>query len=92
MSDSTFEKFQKIPRLNRPIVTTEKIDGVNSQICIVHALDCDMEGWPMSKAMVCTGDWFIFAGSRNRFITPDDDHFGFAKWVLKNSSDLAKLG
>lgn len=30
--------------------------------------------------------------SRNRFITPEDDNFGFAKWVTENKAELEKLG
>lgn len=31
-------------------------------------------------------------GSRRRWITPDDDNFGFAKWVSENTEELLKLG
>ncbi len=34
----------------------------------------------------------ILAGSRTRWITPQDDNFGFAKWVKENAEDLLKLG
>lgn len=34
----------------------------------------------------------IFAGSRNRFITPEDDNQGFARWVEGNKSELMELG
>jgi len=37
-------------------------------------------------------DGQIFAGSRTRWITPDDDNFGFAAWVRDNKSDLLTLG
>ena len=30
--------------------------------------------------------------SRTRIITPEDDNFGFAKWVKENSEELIKLG
>lgn len=39
-----------------------------------------------------TEDGDIRAGSRTRWITPDDDNFGFARWVDGNKSDLAALG
>lgn len=32
------------------------------------------------------------AASRTRYITPEDDNFGFAVWVKKNEQELAKLG
>jgi hypothetical protein len=34
----------------------------------------------------------IFAGSRNRWITPENDNFGFARWVQENREELLKLG
>jgi hypothetical protein len=68
-----FQAFPKIPRLNRDIVITEKIDGTNAQVIIDDGLN-------------------VSAASRNRFISPDDDNMGFAKWVQANSEDLKKLG
>lgn len=68
-----FEPFQKIARLSREIVVTEKIDGTNAQIEI-------------------TDDGRVLAGSRNKYITPEDDNFGFAKWVAENEDELRKLG
>jgi hypothetical protein len=34
----------------------------------------------------------IFAGSRNRWITPEQDNYGFAAWVRDNKEQLLKLG
>lgn len=34
----------------------------------------------------------IRVGSRSRWITPDDDNYGFALWVEQNREDLLKLG
>src|SRR3989304_7518231 len=34
----------------------------------------------------------IWTGSRSRWITPQDDNHGFAKWVEDNKDDLLKLG
>lgn len=31
-------------------------------------------------------------GSRNRWITPQDDNYGFAKWCMTNKEELLKLG
>jgi len=68
-----FESFEKIARLNRGIVVTEKIDGTNSQI----AFDEDLN---------------MFVGSRNRWITPDNDNAGFARWANENKEELENLG
>lgn len=35
---------------------------------------------------------FIAAGSRTRWLTPENDNYGFCKWVLANWDELAKLG
>ena len=37
-------------------------------------------------------DGDIRAGSRNQFITPEKDNFGFALWVKQNAEELKKLG
>lgn len=37
-------------------------------------------------------DGQVFVGSRNRWITPDADNYGFARWVYENKSDILKLG
>lgn len=34
----------------------------------------------------------VFAGSRNRWLTPASDNYGFAKWVRDNQTELLKLG
>ena len=39
-----------------------------------------------------TEDGLILAGSRNRFLTPEKDNHGFAKWVEANKEDLMTLG
>lgn len=37
-------------------------------------------------------DGAVTAGSRSRWITPQQDNFGFAKWVQANEEELRKLG
>ena len=64
-----FEEFPKIPRLNREIIITEKIDGTNASIHIAE-------------------DGSVYAGSRSRWITPENDNHGFAKWVKANEDAL----
>ena len=39
-----------------------------------------------------TENGLLFAGSRSRWITPADDNFGFAKWVLEHRDELMQLG
>lgn len=73
IEEITFKSFDKIPRLSRDMIITEKLDGTNAQIFIAE-----------------NGN--ILAGSRNRWITPENDNFGFAKWVYENKEELLKLG
>ncbi len=68
-----FEAFPKIPRLNREVIITEKLDGTNA---VIHIGEDDV----------------ITAGSRSRWITPEDDNYGFARWVKINEEELRKLG
>lgn len=68
-----FEKFQKIARLSREMIVTEKIDGTNGLIAIGE-------------------DGEFQAGSRSRFITPEQDNHGFAKWAYENKDELMLLG
>jgi hypothetical protein len=68
-----FIEFNKIARLSRPCVITEKIDGTNASIVIGE-----------------NGSFQI--GSRTRWITPQDDNYGFAKWATANQEELMKLG
>ena len=39
-----------------------------------------------------SGDGIVRAGSRSRWITPEDDNFGFARWVAEHQAALAALG
>lgn len=56
-----FQPFEKIFRLNRDCIATEKIDGTNALVAISDDLE-------------------IKAGSRSRWITPENDNMGFAKY------------
>lgn len=39
-----------------------------------------------------TDEGYFFVGSRTRWITPEDDNFGFARWAHDNRDDLLTLG
>lgn len=46
-----------------------------------------------TNAQVVVGeDGSVRAGSRNRWITPEDDNFGFARWVADHADGLRELG
>lgn len=84
-----FKAFPKISRLARPVIITEKIDGTNAQIHILHRAE-----EPVDEKYVLheDGDHVLLAGSRTRYITPSEDNHGFAKWVLANREALMALG
>ncbi len=42
--------------------------------------------------VLITEDGQVLAGSRTRWITPQDDNFSFARWVEENKNDILKLG
>lgn len=71
-----FKEFQKIHRLHREVIVSEKIDGTNASIHFGE----DALGMIMR------------VGSRSRWITPEDDNFGFAKWAHENRKELERLG
>lgn len=39
-----------------------------------------------------TDDGAVLSGSRNRWITPADDNYGFARWVAEHADELRELG
>lgn len=46
-----------------------------------------------TNACIAIGeDGSFFTGSRTRWITPEDDNFGFARWARQNQEELMKLG
>lgn len=76
-----FVGFPKIARYSRDCVISEKIDGTNGQIYI-PALDSIDAG---------LGGPFL-VGSRSRWITPECDNYGFAKWAYDHFEELLKFG
>jgi hypothetical protein len=84
-----FKPFPKMARLRRDCLITEKIDGTNASIFIVE----NNGSIPMDPAACFRiNNLTVYAGSRTRWITPQDDNFGFAKWVCENDEELIKLG
>lgn len=75
------------------MVVTEKLDGTNSCIFIT---DTDADHEPLATARISVDDAdelvdaHIYAQSRKRLITPEDDNHGFAAWVEGNADVLAQ--
>jgi len=94
-----FESFGKIPRLNRDITVTEKLDGTNAAVLIEpwHGEDC--EDHELVKVTVANVSqwWRIQAQSRKRLIAPNTeerkgvDNHGFAGWVAEHAVDLIRM-
>lgn len=89
-----FIEFPKIPRLNRDMLVTEKIDGTNA--CIVIEI-FDGSQTPEDgctfvdlKNPEIGDDFIVYAQSRSRIITPDTDNFGFARWAWDNAEALVR--
>lgn len=86
-----FEKWPSIPRLSKErMVLTEKIDGTNACVIFMPSLLWE-DGWalPLTTVVDSTGvSYDVWAQSRTRFIYPESDNFGFAKWVSNNAQDL----
>ena len=92
-----FKSWGSTPRFHKGLHITEKIDGTNAGVSvqgfskgIYHEFSGDVPG----DAKVVYGtdcDYLVRAQSRKRIITPDNDNFGFAKWVWENADGLANL-
>ncbi len=88
---SDFVGFPKISRYSRECIITEKIDGTNGQIYLIPIIE---ESWAERTDKQCLkiNNFFIFVGSKSRWITPENDNHGFAKWAYENAEELSKLG
>ena len=92
-NETCFVEFPKMARLSRECVITEKIDGTNACINIVEeALIPDLVGRNSSIFLAHEGTLYLMAGSRTRWITPQDDNYGFAKWAQEHAAELFELG
>lgn len=86
-----FQEWPKIPRLNRDIVITEKIDGTNAGVGIVLEQDPEHSVMPANCLVSVNMDgvlYHVYAQSRTRIISLTDDNYGFARWVYENAVEL----
>lgn len=89
-----FQKWDKIPRLNREIVITEKLDGTNAHLNIIQeelVISVD-DVWEERFMRHSESGLVVMAASRKRYLTPTADNFGFRAWVRSNLDELVKLG
>lgn len=84
-----YPTFGKIPRLNRPVTITEKIDGTHGLIYVNSEGHPDVGHYPgCNLADHLGGAGYLAAGSRNRWLTEDTDNYGFAAFVRANAATL----
>lgn len=92
-----FQSFPKIPRKFGDVVVTEKLDGTNAQVIFVESSSLESEqdrvrATELSTEVLYTDDpgnvTFVMAGSRNRYVQPGKDNFGFAAYVKQNAQAL----
>lgn len=63
-----------------------KIHRLNRRILITEKIDG-------TNGLICiTESGKVYAGSRSRWITPQSDNHGFAKWVEEHRHELLRLG
>lgn len=71
---------------DRTFIGWPKTPRLKRQLVITEKID------GTNACIVITED-DIYAQSRKRIITPDDDNYGFAKWVAENEEEIrAQLG
>jgi len=70
----------------QPFIPWPKIPRLNRTCTITEKLD----GTNASIFISDTGEFLV--GSRSRWITPQNDNYGFAAWAYKNKDELMLLG
>lgn len=72
----TMTEFAEFPKMPR----------LSREVIITEKIDG-------TNAQICiTEDGQFLTGSRTRWITPEDDNFGFAKWAQDHREELMELG
>lgn len=87
MENLEFIGFPKMARLTRAMSISEKIDGTNAQVFIT-----ELTYNSASKIIFQKDGLTMYAGSRTKWITPEDDNAGFARWCKANAEELMQLG
>ena len=67
-------------------VAFPKIARLSREIIVTEKID----GTNAQIAIGENGEFFV--GSRTRWITPEQDNHGFARWAYENKAELMKLG
>ncbi len=71
---------------DNPFVAFPKIPRLKRTVVITEKID------GTNAQVVITPDGNMLVGSRNRYITPTNDNYGFAAWAYAHAEELLKLG
>lgn len=67
---------------DQPFVEFASIGRLSRDMVVTEKIDG-------TNAQVCVlENGTVLAGSRNRWVTPEDDNFGFARWVKEHEDEL----
>jgi hypothetical protein len=69
-----------------PFTPFPKMARLQREVLITEKID------GTNAQVYITDDGRMLTGSRTRWITPEDDNFGFAKWARDNKDELMQLG
>lgn len=72
--------------MTEEFVEFRKIPRLSREIVITEKID------GTNGQIKIAEDGTMLVGSRSRWITPEDDNYGFAKWCQQNKEELLKLG
>jgi len=86
MGIRSFAKNIKEGKNMHEFVEFPKMARLSREVIITEKID------GTNAQVLITEDGNIIAGSRTRWIIPEDDNFGFARWVEQNKEELLKLG
>jgi hypothetical protein len=70
----------------KPFTPFPKLPRLSREVYITEKID------GTNASVFIDDDGNITAGSRTRWITPEDDNYGFAAWVRDNADELRELG
>jgi len=71
---------------NKEFLEFPKIARLSREIIITEKID------GTNAQILITEDGELLTGSRTRWITPQDDNFGFARWVDEHKDEILTLG
>jgi hypothetical protein len=69
-----------------PFTPFPKLARLQREVLITEKID------GTNAQIYITDDGKMLFGSRNRWITPEDDHYDFAKWATDHKDELMQLG